>query len=735
MRLNVRRRLRQNTPAALARVATLLTLLSTLPATMRAQAAPAPPHPADALHLIPRPREVTEGGTIPLSGTVAIEMPADTADRFAATDLADALTARGLHVTRISRGRVVRQADVVVAFVRVGASAARHLLAAHHLTLDARDTTLAAEGYALVADAAERRGAPARLTIVAASPAGIFYGAQTAKQLVDGAGTATHLHLATIRDWPALRWRGVQDDISRGPVPTLDYQKKQIRTFAAYKINAYSPYFEHTLAYPSHPLIAPPGGAMTPDQVKELVAYAARYHITVIPEQEAFGHLHHVLRHELYSGLGETPHGHVLAPGDPGSLALIRDMFTSIDSLFPGPFVHLGADETFELGRGRTAERVKTLGLGPVYVDFLRTVAESLATIPGMEKKRFLFWGDIAGSSPELISDLPKSMIAVPWEYGAASGFDSSIVRFTRRGMETWVAPGTSSWGRVYPDNGVAIPNIHGFVAAGQRLGATGMINTTWDDDGETLFDQQWYGVLFGGAAGWEPAGGDTTAFASSFGRVFHGDTTGLIDRAQQQLILAHDILRKAHIGNAGDWLFWEDPFSADGQLTMPKIRPVAHALRVAAESALVMIANARAAAPLREASALDAMELGARRIDFIGAKYQLADEVAQVYAAAAAADTSKAGRSLVWNSRHDLTGINGRLEDLRDGFSLLRDEYERAWLRENRPYWLHNVLVRYDMSAQQWVRRLDAVDAAYDGYRRTGHLPPPAALGFPASP
>ena len=45
--------------------------------------------------------------------------------------------------------------------------------------------------------------------------------------------------------------------------------------------------------------------------------------LTVVPEQEAFGHLHHNLAWEQYQTLAETPHGAVLAPGQPGSLALI----------------------------------------------------------------------------------------------------------------------------------------------------------------------------------------------------------------------------------------------------------------------------------------------------------------------------------------------------------------------------------------------------------------------------
>ena len=136
-----------------------------------------------------------------------------------------------------------------------------------------------------------------------------------------------------------MRYRGFHDDLSRGPVPTLDFQKKQIRTLAAYKVNVYSPYFEHTLLYPSNPLIAPPGGAMTPDQVRELVAYAARYHIDVIPEQEAFGHLHHMLKYEIYSPRRDAARSRARAGtaglASPHSAVLRRDRFTLPEPVHP----------------------------------------------------------------------------------------------------------------------------------------------------------------------------------------------------------------------------------------------------------------------------------------------------------------------------------------------------------------------------------------------------------------
>jgi len=667
-----------------------------------------------SLALIPQPRYLTRLHDLTLRHGVSIVLPSNAQDRFAARDLGDEFKARRLRVVYDGA------ASARIEFVRTNTARARALLAGAKMTWSA---PMNAEGYAIVAG-------DSHLTVIARSAAGIFYGAQTVKQLVEGEGATARLHLVNVSDWPAMRYRGFHDDLSRGPMPTLAFQKYQIRTLAAYKVNVYSPYFENTLYYDSNPVPAPPGGAMTHAQVKELVAYAAKYHIDVIPEQEAFGHLHHVLKYDLYSDLAETPHGHVLAPGQPGSMALIKQMFWEIDSLFPSKFVHLGADETVELGKGQTRQRVQDEGLGPVYLGFLKSIDSTLKPL----HKRLLFWGDIASGSPDLVKTLPKDMIAVAWGYGPSKSFDRAIMPFRKAGMETWVAPGVSNWSRVYPDNNVALRNIQGFVRDGQRLGATGLLNTSWDDDGEAIFNETWYGVLFGAAAGWQPGESSIPVFEHAFGSVFFGDTTGKIDQAQLKLSATHALLDSAGLGDANDNLFWVDPWSPGGQLTAQKIRPYLHRLRVLAESSLVLIDQAR---PLihRNLDALDAMALGARKIDFIGMKFEFADEMVQMYASAADTTTppdqriNSRGQELI-----NMSSTNGRAQDLRDGYSLIRDLYEQAWLKENRPYWLHNVLVRYDLATQLWVTRADKFSAARSELGRTHHLPPADSLGIPAS-
>jgi N-acetyl-beta-hexosaminidase len=108
-------------------------------------------------------------------------------------------------------------------------------------------------------------------------------------------------------------------------------------------------------------------------------------------------------------------HGAVLAPGEPSTLPLIANWFGELAKVFPGPYAHIGADETFELGLGKTRDAVKEQGLGAVYLNFLTLIHIALAP----NHKQLLFWGDIAVNSPDLVGTLPKDMIAVPWRYDA----------------------------------------------------------------------------------------------------------------------------------------------------------------------------------------------------------------------------------------------------------------------------------------------------------------------------
>ena len=708
------------------------------------------------VHLIPIPREITPAALQPIPQGLRITCAScftDHDDEFTSQDLTQSLAARGIATSGPFSVTLARSASLT------------------GLPPEAQP-----EGYTITST-------PTGITLTAASATGLFYAAQTLKQLIINDGPKAVIQTASIHDWPAMKYRGVHDDLSRGPVPTLEFQEQFVRTLASYKVNLYSPYFEHTQQYASNPLFAPPGNSMSAADARALVAYAAQFHVTVVPEQEAFGHLHRNLVWEQYQPLAETPHGDVLAPGQPGSLTLINQMFTELAALYPGPFLHIGADETQNLGMGQTKPDVDTRGLGPVYLDFMQKIVTNLQPL----HRRILFWGDIAQTivqggnpygvagpdriDPQILNKLPatfkKETIAVAWQYNPEpKGFAKFLAPFTAAGFETWVSPGVNNWGRVWPDGNDALPNIQGFIAEGQRQHSTGALNTIWYDDGEALANNNWYGLLYGAAASWQLGTSSIEAFQQSYGPVFHGDTTGALNQAQIELMQCHAILRSAKVGDGSDGLFWIDPLSTDGHTRANQIRPVIHDLRLHAEAALTLIAQARAAYPATQPSApfiapsamsgipgaqqpdtspynpttlhnpdaIDALELGARRLDFIGLKFQLADEILDDYnkALIAQSSTDKKLHATVGADLNDIASFIGRIRDLRDTYALLRDLYQQAWLRSNRPYGLTPNLARYDDAMSLWASRTDLFRKAQRQYTDTKTLPSPASLGLP---
>jgi hypothetical protein len=128
-------------------------------------------------------------------------------------------------------------------------------------------------------------------------------------------------------------------------------------------------------------------------------------------------------------------------------------------------------------------------------------------------------------------------------------------------------------------------------------------------------------------------------------------------------------------------------------------------------------------------------MEMAARRIDFIGMKFQLSEEMSIAYARAYAQKDDKAHETETRELLYSISSMNGRCEDLRDGYSMIKNLYKASWLAENRPYWLDNVLVRYDLQIENWQRRGDQMNAIIDRWQEDKTLPTAKEAGIPPPP
>jgi hexosaminidase len=115
---------------------------------------------------------------------------------------------------------------------------------------------------------------------------------------------------------------------------------------------------------------------MTGQDILDLDAYCRERHVELVPNQNAFGHMHRWLTLDDYAHLAET-HGEFpvpwgvhqgpfsLAPGHPGSMALVRELFDELLPHFSSRLFNVGADETHDIGHGQSRELVEQLRRRP----------------------------------------------------------------------------------------------------------------------------------------------------------------------------------------------------------------------------------------------------------------------------------------------------------------------------------------------------------------------------------
>ena len=540
---------------------------------------------------------------------------------------------------------------------------------------------------------------PSGVQIWSSERDGAFYAVMTLAQLPVRVGARWSLPCVRIVDMPALRWRILSDDVSRGPLPTMQYFEERIRTIAAFKMNGYSPYMEHVFASPTDPLPAWPDG-ITPAQLRELDAYAKRYHVTLIPEQQTFAHMHNTLRLEEYASAAEFPHGFLLDPGNVLAADYLKRIIgQELEAVPHPPFFHIGSDETATLGEGTSAAYVNAHGgRSAVYAQHINEMNALIAP----SGARVMLWDDGIEADPSIMKLLPRDAVIVNWHYDPLKTFMPFITTIAGGGFEQMVAPGANNWSRIFPSFGNALPNAKQFVDDGKSAHVLGLFDTVWNDDGETLFEATWYPVLYAAADAWST----TDGFADDFPSAFFGVDDPRY--AQDEMILGSLTSR---LPEFSDMLAWADPFGpAAATMSGVDLRQ----FRLDAEKVATHLVGAT---PPLHANAAAVMLLAAQRYDALGRRYQIGKEVRDYYADAVA--NPKDGlRDLFW--------CRYWFWEQRDSDERLAILYAKAWRYEDREDHLASNLERYHLDAQLAIKRADAIErVVYDDYVPKKPLPP----------
>jgi hexosaminidase len=257
-----------------------------------------------------------------------------------------------------------------------------------------------------------------QVLIEASDPRGLFYGAQTLRQLVTTDSGARSVPRVEINDSPRFRWRGLLIDLGR------HFFGKQtlftiIDEMAVYKLNVLklhlTDYEGWRLEIPAYPKLTQVGSLvdgkpqyLTTADVQEIVRYAAERHIMVVPEIEMPGHAGAAARSypEFFNAEGSA-----FNPASPKTYDFVRDVLTEVARLFPAPYIDFAGDEVgdevwngmADVDRLKAEQGLKTTDDVEAY--FARKV---IAIIESLGKQP-MAWDD------QVDAHAPKSVIIQWW--------------------------------------------------------------------------------------------------------------------------------------------------------------------------------------------------------------------------------------------------------------------------------------------------------------------------------
>lgn len=265
--------------------------------------------------------------------------------------------------------------------------------------IDDRDDRITSqEGYTL-------QVSPKQIRIGAKTETGAFYALQTLLQLVSDADGIRSVPCVTVNDAPRFPYRGVMLDVSRN-FQSKEFILKQLDIMARFKINrlhfhltdgagwrleikkyprltqfaAWRPYrnwqewwaADRRYCEASDPRAC--GGYYTQEDIRQIVEYARKRHITVIPEIEMPGHSEEVLAAYPELSCAGTPYAaSEFCPGNEQVFQFLEEVLTEVMELFPSEYIHIGGDEAGK-GAWRTCPKCQA-----------RMQAEGIADVEGLQ--------------------------------------------------------------------------------------------------------------------------------------------------------------------------------------------------------------------------------------------------------------------------------------------------------------------------------------------------------------
>jgi hexosaminidase len=355
------------------------------------------------------------------------------------------------------------------------------------------------------------------VNIKAINSKGIYYGVQSLLQLVESNNGS--LPLCRIIDYPNMKIRGISDDFSRGQVSTMDNFKRIIDFMAKYKMNTYMPYMEDVIQFDNYPEIGVNRGALSKEEIREIVEYADERFIEVIPVFQTLGHYENILSQPEFIKYADFPGGASLDITNEETYVFLESLMSEVFELFPSKYFHIGADESYDIGLGNSRKLLEQSDLATVHANHYKRVYD----ICKKNNKEVLMYGDIILSHPEILEKIPNDITIVDWHYYPKFNYPSTKI-FDEAGFNYITSPTVWNFNSAFPENFYSIPNIKTFIEDGINNNSIGMINSCWGDFGaETFREYNLYGYAWSAQCSWNITKSEVDYFNSTFFNQFFG--------------------------------------------------------------------------------------------------------------------------------------------------------------------------------------------------------------------
>jgi hypothetical protein len=372
----------------------------------------------------------------------------------------------------------------------------------------------------------------------------------------------------TVAEATAFETLGLMIDCSRNAVMTVSHVKKWLRRMALAGYNMLMLYTEDTYRLSGEPFFGHLRGPYTIDEIREIDDYAAALGIEIIPCIQTLGHLEQILKWgNAYGEVKDT--SSVLLVGEPATYELIAKMLDFWSQAVRSRRVHVGMDETHDLGRGRYMDLFG-------YKRGFDIFNEHLDRVVGLCRERGLepmIWSDMyfrmgsrTGNYYDLESKIPDEVAAaipreaqlVYWDYyhDDEAFYREWIKRHRDLGFEPLMASGIWTWTRMVYSHQITVQDALPCVRACLKEDLKEMIFTMWKDDGaEVDFDLALAGVLYAAEASYNGGQVDDERWAARFGAVCKADLAANLEAGR--LDVSHE---NEEVEINSRFLLWEDP-------------------------------------------------------------------------------------------------------------------------------------------------------------------------------